>query len=144
VKTLEQSLSDSIAPRRFNLLLLGSFAFVALILAALGVYGVIAYSVAERTHEIGIRLALGAERRKVVAMIVRQGMAGVVVGIVIGIASALGGARVMASLLYDVEPTDPATFALATVMLAAVAFIACAAPALRAAAIDPATALRSE
>jgi putative ABC transport system permease protein len=141
---MEQAIADSIAPRRFNLLLLGIFALVALVLAALGVYGVVAYAVAERTQEIGIRLALGAERVRVVRMIVSQGMVGVTAGIVIGLAGAFAAARLISGLLYGVETHDAPTFAVATLVLGAIAFVACAAPALRAAFVDPVVALRAE
>lgn len=144
IMTMEQALSESIAPRRFNLLLLGTFAFVALVLAVLGIYGVVAYAVSERTQEIGIRLALGAERARVVRMIVAQGMVSVWTGIVIGLLAAIAAARLIAGLLYGVEPHDPPTFVLATCALGVVAFVACAAPALRAAFVDPVEALRAE
>ena len=144
VRTMEQSLAESIAPRRFNLLLLGTFALVAVFLAVLGVYGVVAHAVAERTHEIGIRLALGAERRRVVGMIVGDSMRSVVAGLAIGFGAALAMTRVIADLLYGVEPRDPQTFAVSTIALAAIAFVACATPALRAATVDPAQALRAE
>jgi len=126
------------------LLLLGTFAIVALILAVLGVYGVVAYAVAERTQEIGIRLALGAERARVVRMMVAQGMSGVAIGIVAGLAGAWAATRLMTSLLYGVQPHDAPTFALTTIVLAAIAFVACAAPALKAALVDPVVALRAE
>ena len=144
VKTLEQTLDDSIAPRRFNLMLLGTFAIVATVLAALGVYAVVAYSVAERTHEIGIRLALGAERNRVVRMIIREGTVSVVLGIGVGIAVALATSQLMASLLYGVEATDGPTFAIVALAVTAIACVACLLPALRAAFIEPVTALRSE
>jgi putative ABC transport system permease protein len=144
VRTMEQALSESIAPRRFNLLLLGTFALVALVLAVLGVYGVVAYAVAERTQEIGIRLALGAERARVVRMIVSQGMMGVFTGIAGGLVAAYAATRMIASLLYGVESHDVPTFVTATLMLGVVAFIACVAPALRAAFVDPVVALRAE
>jgi predicted permease len=144
VQTMEQTLAESISPRRFNLLLLGAFAIVALVLAVLGVYGVVSYAVAERTQEIGIRLALGAERARVVRMIVGQGMASVIAGIVIGLAAAVMATRVIAGLLYGVEATDLSTFVLSTIMLTAIAFIACFAPALKAAVVDPVVALRAE
>ena len=144
IETMEQALAESIAPRRFNLLLLGTFAIVALVVATLGVYSVVAYSVSERTHEIGIRLALGAERARVVRMIVGQGMASVVAGIVIGLAAAVMATRVIAGLLYGVAATDVSTFVLSTIMLTAVAFIACFGPALKAAVVDPVIALRAE
>jgi putative ABC transport system permease protein len=144
IETMEQSLAKSIAPRRFNLLLLATFALVALTLAVLGVYGVVAYAVAERTREIGIRLALGAERARVVRMMVRQGMLGVIAGMVAGLAGAWASTRLMASLLYGVQPHDALTFAAVTLILAVAAFIACAAPALKAAFVDPVVALRAE
>ena len=144
IETMEQKLAASIAPRRFNLLLLGTFAIVALVLAVLGVYGVVSYAVAERTQEIGIRLALGAQRARVVRMIVAQGMAGVAAGIIAGLAVALMATRLIAGLLYGVEVTDAQTFVLTTIALTAVAFVACSAPALKAAVVDPVIALRAE
>jgi putative ABC transport system permease protein len=124
--------------------MLGTFALVALVLAVIGVYGVVAYAVAERTQEIGIRLALGAERARVVRMIVTQGMSSVVAGIAGGLAAAYAATRLIASLLYGVAAHDVPTFAIATVMLAAIAFLACAMPALKAAWVDPVVALRAE
>jgi putative ABC transport system permease protein len=144
VKTLDQALADSIAPRRFNLLLLGVFAASALALALIGIYGVIAFSVAQRTREIGVRMALGAQRRDVVRMVVGQGMALAAAGIVAGIAAALMATRALASLLYDVTPTDPATFAGVAALLAVTALAACGGPARRAALVDPIVALRCE
>lgn len=144
VRTMEQGIDQSIAPRWFNLMLLGTFALVALVLATLGVYGVVAYAVAERTQEIGIRLALGAERTRVVRMIVAQGMRSVAIGLVAGVAGAWAAARLIASLLYGVPPHDAATFALTTLALGMIAFVACATPALKAAMVDPVTALRAE
>jgi putative ABC transport system permease protein len=142
VQTLEQALGDSIAPRRFNLILLTVFASAALVLAVTGVYGVIAYSVSQRTHEIGIRMAVGADRRDVVTMVLRQGLGTALGGIVVGVAAATLLTRLMASLLYDVQPTDPQTFAIAAVGLAVTALAASLVPALRAARIDPAETLR--
>ena len=144
VTTLEQALAESITPRRFNLILLGTFAAAAVMLALIGIYGVIAYIVTLRTHEIGVRMALGAERRAVVRMILQQGLGMTFAGLAIGIVAALGLTRFMASLLYDVEPTDPTTFTLAAVMLAIAALAACGAPALRAARVDPLVSLRHE
>jgi ABC-type antimicrobial peptide transport system permease subunit len=144
VRTMEAGLAQSIAPRRFNLLLLGIFAIVALVLAVVGVYGVVAYAVAERTHEIGIRLALGAARARVVSMIVAQGMLSVSAGIVVGLAGAFAAMRLVAGLLYGVDAHDAETFVIVTSVLVAVALIACAAPALKAAMVDPVTALRAE
>jgi putative ABC transport system permease protein len=144
VQTMERALADSIAPRRFNLLLLGTFALVALVLAVLGVYGVVAYAVAERTQEIGIRLALGAERARVVGMIVRQGMVSVTAGLAGGLIAAWSATRVIETMLYGVGAHDAPTFVMATLLLSAIAFVACAAPALRAAFVDPVVALRAE
>jgi putative ABC transport system permease protein len=144
VKTLERSLAESIAPRRFNLFLLGSFATAALVLAVIGIYGVIAYSVAERTREIGVRMALGARRGQVAGMVVREALPIAIAGIVAGLSAAWGLTRLMATLLYDVKATDPATFAAVAIMLAVTALAACVGPALKAASIDPTVALRYE
>jgi putative ABC transport system permease protein len=144
VTTLEQVLSDSIAPRRFNLFLLGTFAAAALLMALVGIYGVIAYSVTERTREIGIRMALGAQRSEVVRMVVGQGMKIAVAGIAVGLAAALAMTRLMSSLLYEVHPNDPFTFVVVAVTLAATALLASWGPALKAALVDPLTALRCE
>jgi predicted permease len=144
VKPLDVALADSIAPRRFTLILLGTFAASALLLALFGIYGVIAYSVTQRTHEIGVRLALGAERRDVVRLVVRQGMTIATAGILMGVAAALAITRVIAGLLYEVTPTDPPTFAVVVGVLGAAAFVACCGPALRAARVDPLVALRYE
>ncbi|HEY7391983.1 MAG TPA: ABC transporter permease [Bryobacteraceae bacterium] len=144
MQTLEQFLADSIAPRRFNLFLLGSFAAAALLLAVVGIYGAIAYSVAQRTREMGVRLALGAERGRVILMVVREGMGVALAGIVVGLAAALGLAPVIANLLYDVKPTDPWALGAVAAGLALIALAACLAPALRAASIDPVVALRYE
>jgi putative ABC transport system permease protein len=143
-QTLEQALSDSIAPRRFNLFLLGVFAATAVLLATIGIYGVIAYSVAQRTREIGVRMALGAGRMEIAAMVVRQGMTVAVAGIVVGLGASAALTRVMASLLYDVKPSDAPTFAAVAVLLGLTAMAACGGPALRAASVDPMVALRHE
>ena len=124
--------------------MLGAFAAVALLLALVGIYGIIAYSVAQRTYEIGIRMALGAERQDVVRMVVRQGMEMVLAGIVIGLAAALMLTRALTTLLYDVRPTDPPTFAAVAMALTATALLACWLPALKAALVDPMIALRYE
>ncbi|MEJ7666492.1 MAG: FtsX-like permease family protein [Hymenobacter sp.] len=144
IKTLEDVLSDSIAPRRFNLLLLGTFAIVGLVLAALGVYSVVAYAVSERTHEIGVRMALGAARSNVVRMMVAQGMWSVAAGLGVGLVGAWAATRLIAGLLYGVQPHDVATFAVTTLAVSAIACLACVVPALKAALVDPATALRAE
>jgi putative ABC transport system permease protein len=141
-QTLEEALSASIAPRRFNLFLLGTFATTALLLALIGIYGVIAYSVSLRTREIGIRLALGACRGEIVRMVVRQGMTLALAGIAAGILAALALTRLMSSLLYDVKPNDPWTFAVVAIALATTALLAAGGPALKAAHVDPLTGLR--
>ncbi|MEX2261343.1 MAG: ABC transporter permease [Bryobacteraceae bacterium] len=144
VKTLDQALADSIAPRSFNLFLLGTFAAAALLLAVVGIYGVIAYSAAERTREIGMRMALGARRNQVVRMVVLDGMAIALAGILAGLAAALGLTRLMANLLYEVKANDPSTFAAVATTLAATALLACCIPAVKAALVDPIIALRHE
>jgi putative ABC transport system permease protein len=144
LKTLEQALSESIAPRRFNMFLLGTFAATALLMAVIGIYGIIAYSVTQRTHEIGVRTALGAQRGQVVRMVIWQGMGIVLCGIGAGLLAALGLTRLMASLLYDVQPADAPTFAVVASALAITALLAIWGPAFRAAQVDPMIALRYE
>jgi putative ABC transport system permease protein len=144
VQTLEQALSGSVAPRRFNLFLLGTFAGTALLLAIIGIYGVVAYSVALRTQEIGVRMTLGASRARILGMVIVRGLALAAAGILLGIAAALGLTRLMVSLLYNVKPSDPATFVSIALLLVITALLACLEPALRAALIDPTTALRHE
>jgi putative ABC transport system permease protein len=144
VATMDQLLSASVATERFNLFLLVLFAALALGLAAVGVYGVLAFSVSRRTHEIGIRLALGARPRDVLRLVVRQGMQLVIAGVLLGIAGALALTRLMASLLYQVSPTDPATFVVVSALLTLVSLIACYFPACRAMRVDPMVALRVE
>lgn len=142
--TMEQRLTGTIAPRRVNMLLLGSFAALALGLAAVGIYGVVSYSVSQRTHEIGVRLALGARRADVLRQVVRAGMRLAIIGIGFGVVAAFALTRVLGNLLFGVTPTDPLTFASVTCLLVAVAFLACWIPARRAAKIDPMEALRCE
>lgn len=144
MKTLEESLAESIAPRRFNLFLFGTFATAALLLALVGVYGVMAYSVTQRTHEIGVRAALGAGRIEIVWLVVRQSMGIAIIGIGAGLVGAFGLTRLMAGLLYEVKPFDPATFAAVALLLAATALLASGIPARRAARVDPLAALRYE
>jgi putative ABC transport system permease protein len=143
-QTLESALSESIAPRRFNLLLLGAFAGTAVLLALIGIYGVIGYSVAQRTREIGVRMALGARRGEIARMVVRQAMTVALAGTIIGLGAAAALTRLMASLLYEVRPGDLPTFAAVAMLLPLTALAACFGPALRAAAVDPIVALRYE
>ena len=144
VSTMEQVLANSVAPRRFNMLLIGVFAGVALALAAVGIYGVISYTVSQRTHEIGIRLALGAQSSNVLRLVVGQGMILVLGGVGLGLAASAGLTRMMSSLLFGVSPTDAPTFAVIAVLLTAIALFACSVPALRATKVDPMIALRYE
>jgi putative ABC transport system permease protein len=144
IRPMESLISDSIALPRFTLLLFGFFSGVALTLAAVGLYGVMSYSVAQRTHEIGIRMALGARREEVLRMVVAQGVILTSLGLVLGLAGALGITRLASSLLFEVSPTDPLTFALISIVLAAVALFACYLPARRAVKVDPVVALRCE
>ncbi|HYV13303.1 MAG TPA: ABC transporter permease [Pyrinomonadaceae bacterium] len=143
-QTLEQMLSTSVAPRKFNMLLLGIFAGVALVLAAVGLYGVMSYSVSWRTQEIGIRMALGAKRTDVLRMVVRQGMTMTLIGLALGLVGVIALSRVMVGLLYGVSPTDPLTFTGVSIVLLVVALLACLIPARRATRVDPIVALRSE
>jgi putative ABC transport system permease protein len=144
VVTMEQLLADSIALRRFSMLLLLIFAGVALTLASVGIYGVIAYSVTQRTHEIGVRMALGASRRDIIRLVVRQGMMMTLAGVGIGLVATFALTRVMESLLFGVSATDPATFIIIAATLTCVALGACAVPARRATKVDPMIALRYE
>jgi putative ABC transport system permease protein len=144
VRPLEQILSRQVAPRRFNAILLGSFAALGLLIAMVGVYGVISYSVSQRTREIGVRLALGAQRSDVLSLVVGQGMRLALLGVGIGLVAALALSRMLQTLLFEINPTDPFTFALIPLALAGVALFACWLPARRAARIDPMEALRYE
>jgi putative ABC transport system permease protein len=144
VKTMDQYVSDSVSPRRANALLLAVFAALALILALLGIYGVMAYSVSQRVQEIGIRIALGAQRSDVIKLIVGNAITFVFAGLVIGVGGALALTRLMSSLLYGVSATDPLTFILVSVLLVSVALLASYIPARRATKVDPMIALRCE
>ncbi len=144
VLTMDRVVAEATAEPRFETMLLGSFASVALALAAVGIYGVLSYAVSRRTHEIGIRMSLGAGRPDVLRMVVRQGMTLVAGGTLFGAAGALMLSRLMAKLLYGVKATDPLTFLCGAALLAMVALLAAAVPAWRAARIDPVSALRSE
>jgi putative ABC transport system permease protein len=144
VRTMDQVESHSVAYQRFSVLLLSTFAGIALLLAAVGIYGVMAYSVQQRTQEIGIRMTLGASPQNVRAMVVRQGMLLAVIGLAIGVAGGLAITRVMRTLLYGVKPWDPLMFTLTAVLLAVVALLACYLPARRASRVNPLIALRYE
>jgi predicted permease len=144
VRTMEEIVARSLAPRRFNLLLLGAFAVLALTLASLGIYGVISYAVSQRTREIGVRLALGAQPRDVLTLVLSRGMRPALIGVAIGLMGALALTRVMESLLFGVSATDPLTFALIALLLTLVALLACYLPARRATKVDPMIALRYE
>ena len=144
VRTMTQVMAQTVARARFNTLLLSVFAGLATLLAAIGIFGVMSYSVQLRTREIGLRMALGAQPRRVLMLVLRQGMLLTVVGIVVGLAGALALSRVMSGLLYGVGATDPATFAAIVVVLGVVALIACYIPARRATRVDPLIALKYE
>jgi putative ABC transport system permease protein len=142
VMSLEQVLADSVAPRRLNLALLGTFAAAALFLAVIGIYGVMAYSVTQRMHELGVRMALGAQPADVIRMVIGQGMRVAGAGIVAGLGAALMLTRVMEGLLYEVRPVDPWTFAAVTAAFALTALVACCVPAFKAGRVDPVVTLR--
>jgi len=144
IRTTDQMLAASMARERMALVVLAVFAVVGLTLAAVGLYGVVAHGVTERTHEIGVRMALGAEPRHVLGLVIRQGLSTTALGAGIGVVAALGLSRTMQALLFGVSATDPATLAVVVAMLLAVAALACAIPAWRATRVDPASALRAE
>jgi putative ABC transport system permease protein len=144
VGSLEQHLDEAWATRRFTTILLSLYSAVALILAALGIYGVLSYSVAQRTHEIGVRMAVGAQRRDILAFVLKRGLALTAGGVAIGLIAAAAGSHVLTSLLFETSAVDPATFAGVSLLLVAVATIACNIPARRATRVDPMVALRHE
>jgi putative ABC transport system permease protein len=144
VRTMDERIGRSLSSRRFSMVLLALFAGLALTLAAIGIYGIVAYTVTERTHEIGVRVALGAQRRDVMAMVVGQGMTMTIVGTAIGVAASAALSRLMSSLLFGVSAVDPATFVAIPLLLIAVALAACYVPARRAMRVDPLQTLRSE
>jgi predicted permease len=144
IKSMEQILSSSLAPSRFNLFLLGISAIAALILASMGIYAVISYSVAQRAHELGVRMALGAQRLDILKLVVGDGLKMVLIGVAIGLAVAYVLTRLLSSLLYDISVTDPSTFVSMSLLLIIVALLATYVPARRAAKVDPIVALRSE
>ena len=141
---MEELVADSLKERRFNLFLLGLFAAIALLLATIGIYGSISYSTRQRTNEIGVRIALGAQSRHVLRLIVGQGIGLALIGVGIGLAAAFLLTRAIKSLLVGVSPTDPLTFLAISVLLLLTAFIASLIPARRATKVDPLVALRSE
>jgi len=143
-RTMRRRLDLSIARERMAMIVLLVFAGVAVTLASVGLYGVVSHSVTERTHEIGVRMALGAEAAHIVALVVRQGMTTAVAGTAIGIAAAASLSRAIQDLLFGVTPTDPLTFGGVVVLLLTVALVACYVPARRATRVDPTTALRAE
>ncbi|HSO74239.1 MAG TPA: FtsX-like permease family protein, partial [Blastocatellia bacterium] len=144
IRTMDQFLAASVAHPRFNTLLLTLFAGMALLLTAVGLYGVMSYSVNQRTHEIGIRMALGADRSDVLKLVVGQGMTLTAIGVGVGLTGAFFLTRVLESFLFGVSSTDPATFAAIALLLVAVALVACFVPARRATRVDPMVALRYE
>jgi putative ABC transport system permease protein len=144
VKTMEKVIGTTTAPRRFNALLLGVFAAIALLLAALGIYSVISYSIALRTQEIGIRMALGARRRGILLMVMRKGMLLTLIGTAIGLAAAFALTRWMASMLFGVTASDPLTYVIVLLVSLGASVLACSIPARRATRVDPLVALRNE
>jgi putative ABC transport system permease protein len=144
VKTMDERVAVTLETRRFAVVLLSVFGALALILAAIGLYGVLAFAVSQRTREIGIHMALGARARDVLLMVIRQGMSLVIIGVVLGVAGGFALTRLMRSLLFEVGPTDSLTFALVSLLLAVVGFVACYVPARRATKVDPLIALRYE
>jgi putative ABC transport system permease protein len=142
LQTMEKVRAASVASQQFNLLLMGLFGCLALVLATTGLYGVTAYSVAQRTREIGIRLAMGAQTTDVLKLVMGQGIRLTVIGVAVGLAGAVASTRLMSSLLFGVTATDPVTFAIVSLLLTAVALLACYIPARRAMKVDPIIALR--
>ena len=143
-QTMNEVIAGSLGQQRFSMILLGAFAAVALLLASLGIYGVISYLVGQRTHELGIRIALGAQRRDVLRLVLNQGMKMALGGVALGLLAALGLTRLLGKMLYGVSATDPLTFGVIALVLITVALLACFVPARRATKVDPLVALRYE
>jgi putative ABC transport system permease protein len=144
VQSMDQIISKSIAQQNFNMVLLTIFGAIALLLAAIGIYGLMSYSVAQNTHDIGVRVALGADRRHILSLVVSRGMKLAGVGLLIGVGGAFAASRLLARLLFGVRPTDPLTYVLVVAALGTIAFLACYLPARRAMRVDPIVALRAE
>ena len=143
VQTLKEIVKKSLSQRRFILALIGGFAGAALLLAAIGLYGVMGYAVSQRTREIGVRMALGARQRDVISMVIGQGMRIVLIGLAVGMIGAVGLSRLLQGFLFEIKPTDPTTFMGVSLILLLVALLACWLPARRAARVDPMVALRT-
>ncbi len=141
---MNEVIADSLAARRFSMILLDAFAAIALLLASVGLYGIISYLVGQRSHELGIRIALGAKPRDVLGLVLNQGMKMALGGVALGLVAALALTRLLTKMLYGVSATDPVTFAIITLLLTSVALLACLIPARRATKVDPLIALRYE
>jgi putative ABC transport system permease protein len=144
LRTMDEVFSESVVQQRFSMLLVGLFGSLALVLAAIGIYGVMSYTVTQRKHEIAVRMALGARRSQVWQLILKEGLMLASLGVCIGVAGAFALTRLMSSLLFEVKPTDLGTFAAVSVLLILIALIACVVPARRATRVDPLVALRYE
>src|SRR5262249_2521783 len=144
IETMERLMARSVAPRRFNLLLLGVFALVGLALAGMGLYGVVSYTVTQRTGEIGVGVAMGAQTREVLRLVIGEGMKLALIGALLGLGGALALTRLLKTLLFGVSATDPLTFIVIAALLIIVALLACWVPARRAAGVDPLVSLRGE